>query len=162
MMPRGRATRSDDRRQPSVHGRRRSANGVRPPPPRRREAAQRPARHLSAEPMGVQKLLVMIVADVDADGLVRALVPRGYSTTKIGSTGGFLRRGNTTLLCGVPAAEVEGVLALVRQLCPARTELLTVGGILPSGDAGYLTEPAEVRVGGAVVFVLPVERFERV
>jgi uncharacterized protein YaaQ len=114
------------------------------------------------EPPDAQKLLVIIVADTDADGLVRAMVQRGHPATKIGSTGGFLRRGNTTLLSGVPASEVEEVLRLVRRLCPARSELLTLGALPLAGEMPFITEPVEVRVGGAVVFVLNVERFERV
>lgn len=108
------------------------------------------------------KLLVVIVADTDADGLIAAMIERGFPATKIGSTGGFLRRGNTTLLSGVEAEAVDDVLALVRRLCPARTELLTVNALPVAGEVPFLTEPIEVRAGGAVIFVLDVERFERI
>lgn len=108
------------------------------------------------------KLLVIIASDPDADGLVRALVNAGHSATKIGSTGGFLRRGNTTLLCGVPGDEVETVIAMVRRLCPPRTELLSVSTLPVAGEMPYFTEPIEVRAGGAVLFVLSVDRFERI
>jgi uncharacterized protein YaaQ len=131
-------------------------------PRRARAALARRERLTPTEPPDAQKLLVIIVADADADGLVRAMVQRGHPATKIGSTGGFLRRGNTTLLSGLPASEVEEVLSLVRRLCPARTELLTLGALPLAGEVPFVTEPVEVRVGGAVVFVLHVERFERV
>jgi uncharacterized protein YaaQ len=131
-------------------------------PRRARAAPARRERPLPQEPPDAQKLLVIIVADADADGLVRAMVRRGHPATKIGSTGGFLRRGNTTLLSGVPASEVDEVLSLVRRLCPARSELLTLGALPLAGEVPFVTEPIEVRVGGAVVFVLNVERFERV
>jgi uncharacterized protein YaaQ len=108
------------------------------------------------------KLLITIVSDADADGLVRAMVERGYPATKIGTTGGFLRRGNTTLLSGVNADEVDDVIALVRRLCPVRTELLTIGAMPIAGEMPFLTEPIEVRAGGAVIFVLEIQRFERV
>ena len=139
---------------------RRTRTGARHRPPR--EAAAHGDALLPREAPDAQKLLVIVVADVDADGLVRALVQSGHATTKIGSTGGFLRRGNTTLLCGVPSADVDGVLLLVRRLCPVRTELLTLGALPLAGEVPFVTEPVEVRVGGAVVFVLDVERFERV
>lgn len=106
--------------------------------------------------------MVIIVSDADADGLGRGLVARDLASTKIGSTGGFLRRGNTTLLCGVPAREVETVLALVRELCPMRTEYLALGALPLAGEMPFVAEPVEVRAGGAVVFILNVERFERV
>lgn len=130
-----------------------------------RRASTAPAhgeRFTPCEPPDAQKLLIIIVSDTDADGLVRAMVQRGLAATKIGSTGGFLRRGNTTLLVGVPASEVEAVLTLVGRTCPARTELLTLGALPFGGEMPFIGEPVEVRVGGAVVFVLHVERFERV
>jgi uncharacterized protein YaaQ len=108
------------------------------------------------------KLLIVIVSDPDADGLLRAMVERGFSATKIGSTGGFLRRGNTTLLSGVAADQVDEVIELVRDLCPVRTELLAINSIPLAGEMPFLTEPVEVRAGGAVIFVLPVARFERI
>jgi uncharacterized protein YaaQ len=108
------------------------------------------------------KLLIIILSDSDADGLIRAMVERGYPATKIGTTGGFLRRGNTTLLSGVGEEEVDDVLALIRRLCPVRTELLTLGAIPIAGELPFLNEPIEVRAGGAVIFVLDIDRFERV
>jgi uncharacterized protein YaaQ len=129
---------------------------------RPRPLPARPDRPLPADPPDAQKLLVIIVSDADADGLIQATVQRGLAATKIGSTGGFLRRGNTTLLIGVPAADVDEVLGLIRRLCPARSELLTLGALPLGGEVPFVTEPVEVRIGGAVVFVLNVERFERV
>lgn len=154
-MIRCRAARSLAAGESSFTGRR--AEGRRP-----RQAPAPREQPLARQPPEAQKLLVIVVADVDADSLVRALVQRRHATTKIGSTGGFLRRGNTTLLCGVPAAAVDEVLVLVRQLCPARSEPLPLGALPLAGELPFITEPAEVRVGGAVVFVLNVERFERV
>lgn len=129
---------------------------------RPREAPTRRERVALNEPPDAQKLLVVIVSDHDADGLIRAMVERGLAATKIGSTGGFLRRGQSTLLIGVPAVDVDDVINAIRQTCPARSELLTVGALPLAGEIPFVTEPVEVRVGGAVVFVLNVERFERV
>ncbi|MGH2586926.1 MAG: cyclic-di-AMP receptor [Dehalococcoidia bacterium] len=121
------------------------------------------ARTESIEPSrSGMKLVIAIVADADADGLIRAMIERGYPATKIGSTGGFLRRGNTTLLSGVQEDRVDDVIALVRRLCPARTELLTLGSMPIAGEMPFLNEPLEVRAGGAIVFVLDIVRFERV
>ena len=110
-------------------------------------------RFTPREPPDAQKLLIIIISDTDADGLVRAMVQRGLAATKIGST---------TLLVGVPASEVETVITLVGRTCPARTELLTLGALPFGGETPFISEPVEVRVGGAVIFVLNVERFERV
>jgi uncharacterized protein YaaQ len=107
-----------------------------------------------------QKLLIIIASDGDADVLMKKMVKRGYPATKVGSTGGFLRRSNVTILSGVEAGEVEDVLTLVRQECRSRTELVPTQ-VLPFPEAMLPAEPVEVRVGGAIVFVLPVERFEK-
>ena len=68
------------------------------------------------------KLVIIIASDSDADRLMHRLVEQGYPATKIGSTSGFLRRGNATVLSGVEAGEVDAVLGAVRAECRARTE----------------------------------------
>lgn len=108
-----------------------------------------------------QKLVIVIVAANDGERLMQALVQQGVPATKIGSAGGFLRRGNVTILSGVGASEVDAVLALVRRTCAVRTEMSPVH-TLPLVGASADDNPREVRTGGAVVFVLDVERFERV
>lgn len=130
-------------------------------PTRRRSAAEERATPRDGQQSGM-KLVVVIVSDTDADGLIRAMIERGFPATKIGSTGGFLRRGNTTLLSGVESDQVDDVLALIRRLCPVRTELLAISALPLAGDMPFLNEPVEVRAGGAIIFVLDVERFERV
>jgi uncharacterized protein YaaQ len=112
-------------------------------------------------PNGPLKLVIVIASDSDADRLMKVLVERGYPATKISSTGGFLHRGNATILSGVEAAEVEELIALVRAECHARTEYVPVQTLPFFGEGATLSEPVEVRVGGAIVFVLSVERFEK-
>ena len=105
-----------------------------------------------------QKLLVVITADDDADTLIRKLVERGYPATKVSSTGGFLRRGSATILSGIEAEDVDLVLSIIRTECKARTEYVPSQALPFPGDA-MPREPVQVRVGGAICFVLPVERF---
>ena len=108
-----------------------------------------------------QKLVLAIVSANDGERLMQALVRQGLPATKIGSAGGFLRRGNATILSGVPADQVDEVIELVRRTCPARTEMAPVQ-TLPLVGASAAGPPVEVRTGGAVVFVLSVEGFERI
>jgi uncharacterized protein YaaQ len=108
------------------------------------------------------KLVMMIVSDTDADQLMGALVEKGYPVTKIGSTGGFLRRGNVTVFSGVAESEVENVMELVTDICHARKEFVPVQTLPFIGDGSFSAEPIEVRVGGAIVFVLDVDRFQRI
>jgi len=107
------------------------------------------------------KLVVIIASDSDAERLTKKLVEQGYPATKISSTGGFLRKGNATILSGVEASEVDSILAMVRLECYARTEYVPVQTLPFFGEGSVLQEPIEVRVGGAIVFVLDVERFEK-
>ena len=107
-----------------------------------------------------QKLLIVITADDEADTLIRKLVERGYPATKVSSTGGFLRRGSATILSGIEANDVDAVMTIVREECKARTELVPAQA-LPFPESIYPAEPVQIRVGGAIVFVLPVDRFEK-
>jgi uncharacterized protein YaaQ len=105
---------------------------------------------------------VLIIAGTsDVDRLIDRLIKRGLPATKIASSGGFLRRGSATILSGVDDNDVEPVIELARQECRARKELVPVQNLPVLGEIGAATEPLEVRVGGATVFVMDVGRFER-
>jgi len=107
------------------------------------------------------KLVVIIASDTDADRLMRKLVEQGFPATKVSSTGGFLHRGSATILSGIESDEVDQVVSLARSECRARTELVPVQTLPFFGEGTALAEPVEIRVGGAIVFVLNVERFEK-
>ncbi|MCR4398782.1 MAG: cyclic-di-AMP receptor [Firmicutes bacterium] len=108
------------------------------------------------------KLIISVVQDKDVGRLLDSLVRRGYQTTKLASTGGFLRQGNTTLLIGVPDDRVDDAVGIIEQTCRSRTEILSPVAA-PSGPAeAYIPYPVEVRVGGATLFVLDVEQFRKV
>lgn len=111
-------------------------------------------------PQADQKLLIVIASDSDADTLIQKLVKRGYPATKVSSTGGFLRRGSATIFSGVEADDVDSVIAIIREECQARTEFVPAQA-LPFPESIYPAEPVEVRTGGAIVFVVSVERFEK-
>lgn len=107
------------------------------------------------------KLVVAIVHNEDAGPLVDALLEREYRTTRLHSSGGFLRQSNATVLVGVEEERVEDVVAIVRESCHARTQVVNpMPPIMEPGEF-FMPYPLEVEVGGATVFVLPVERFER-
>lgn len=107
------------------------------------------------------KLIFAVVQGKDADGLRDGLLEAGYRTTQINSAGGFLRESNATFLIGVDDNDVHDVLRIVRKNCYTRTQY--VNPLLPIMEPGefYMPYPVEVEVGGATVFVVPVERFER-
>ena len=108
------------------------------------------------------KLIVAVVQDKDSIKLIEALMVKGYRATKLASTGGFLKEGNTTLLIGVDTDKVPEVLSIIRKTCKSREQLVTpltpVGGPVDS----YVPYPIEVIVGGATVFVVNVEQYEKI
>jgi uncharacterized protein YaaQ len=109
------------------------------------------------------KLIMAIVQAQDARVLMDALVAEGYRATKIGSTGGFLVRGNVTVLVGVDDDKVNAVLDILRKYCHSRREFVSpVVPISDSAAARGWAQPVQVEVGGTTVFVLDVERFERI
>ena len=107
------------------------------------------------------KLVIAIVQDEDTPALTDALVAAGYRFTKISTTGSFLRTGNTSLLIGVDEDEVPGVMSVLRRTCRRRTQVAVPYS--PALEPGllYMPENFEVEVGGAVVFIIDVARFER-
>lgn len=117
---------------------------------------------MTTEQPAPTKMCILVVADSDSNQLMKQMVEGGYSATKIGSTGGFLRRGSVTILSGVRDDQLEPLLDVVREVCHARKEFVPVQTLPFLGDGGFTSEPVEVRVGGAIVFVLDIERFERV
>ena len=109
----------------------------------------------------VDKLIIIIAASDDADRLLERVIAAGYPATKIASTGGFLRRGNATILSGVSAGAVDEVLAMVHAECEPREEFVPVN-TLPFPGSLPPSQPLPVRVGGAIVFVLDVQQFEKI
>ncbi len=107
------------------------------------------------------KLIVSIVHGDDEHGLTEALKAEGFQSTKISTTGGFLREGNATILIGVEDARVGVVINLIRDHCHRRTQYVNpLPPVMEPGEL-YMPNPVEVEVGGATVFVLSVERLER-
>jgi uncharacterized protein YaaQ len=63
------------------------------------------------------KLMLIIVRDEDADPATQELIQNDFRVTRMASTGGFLRRGNSTLLVGVEDDLVEKVTDLLKHVC---------------------------------------------
>jgi len=107
------------------------------------------------------KLVVAIVHNEDAGALVDALLEAEHRATRLHSSGGFLKQSNATIIVGADDDKVEAVLGLVRATCTSRTQVVNpMPPIMEPGEF-FMPYPLEVEVGGATVFVLPVERFER-
>lgn len=107
------------------------------------------------------KLVIAIVHDKDVTELSKALVEGGFRSTKLNSTGGLLRSGSTTFLIAIEDEAVEVLLEVIKDNCSTREEVLMQQSMLGVGLESLLSIPVNVTVGGATVFVLPIEQFER-
>jgi uncharacterized protein YaaQ len=106
------------------------------------------------------QLVLAIVQDEDAGPVIEALTSAGFRATRINTVGGFLRKGNATVVVGVEKTRLHRALLIIRDNCETRTEFFVPTA---PGEVGepYPLDPIQVQVGGATVFVLDVERFER-
>jgi uncharacterized protein YaaQ len=95
----------------------------------------------------MKKLIIAVVQNEDADAVVDALLEEEFRATRLASTGGFLRRGNTTLMIGADEDQVDRVLDLIRQ--HARSGHAPAEGVTGSPPAA------------ATVFVLDLEEYQR-
>jgi uncharacterized protein YaaQ len=95
------------------------------------------------------KLVLAVVSNNAAEGITDALLAAGFRTTRLASTGGFRREGNTTIMMGVEDDDVEPVLTLLR------SGAATIG-VKKSAQAAAPPGPNQPTGRGAV-FVLPLE-----
>ncbi len=105
------------------------------------------------------KLLFAVVQNDDVKSLVKALIEHEVSVTRISSSGGFLRGGNTTLMIGVEKGRVEGTLELIRTHSSRREILTAASSALPMLGVDPVHTPVRVTVGGATVFVVDAEQY---
>ncbi|HHV54142.1 MAG TPA: hypothetical protein GXX55_01605 [Firmicutes bacterium] len=120
------------------------------------------------------KLVLTVVQNQDVGLVLEKLLAKGLRATKLASTGGFLRQGNTTLLVGVQDERVPEVIEILRAVCGPRTgaAVATTGPPLSREGERSVASPADLspgspgaappRPGGTIAFVLDVVRFDRV
>ena len=105
------------------------------------------------------KLIIAIVQDEDASRLIGNLMNEGFGVTKLATTGGFLRSGNTTLLLGVDDQKFDAAMGVIEKVCKSRKQIATSPSPVAGTTGVYVPYPIEVMVGGATVVVLNVEQF---
>jgi len=107
------------------------------------------------------KLVVAVIHNRDKNKVIDDLIRNGFKFTIIGSTGGFLREGNTTFLIGIEDTEKGAVLSIIEQNCQTREQIVNV--LPPDGTpvGTFVPNPIKVPVGGAVVWIIHVEEMHR-
>jgi uncharacterized protein YaaQ len=108
------------------------------------------------------KLIIAIVQDDDAGDLIDALNEEGFRVTKLATTGGFLKSGNTTLMIGVEEDGVDKVMGVIEEVCKTRDQIVTSPSPVAGSTGVYVPYPVEVEVGGATIFVVDVDKFIKI
>lgn len=106
------------------------------------------------------KLVLAIVGKDDSSMVLSALTREGFQVTKLATTGGFLKAGNTTFLIGTEDNKVNQVIEIITEYSSKRTQIVPSATAMEVGM--YTSFPIEVTVGGATIFVLNVEHYEKV
>ncbi len=107
------------------------------------------------------KMITAIINHKDTNKVCQALTEKGFEHTRLATTGGFLRSGNTTLLMGVNDERLEEALSIINQNCKRRREPVPTVHGADVNVSVYSQFPTEVTVGGAIVFITEVTRFEK-
>jgi uncharacterized protein YaaQ len=108
------------------------------------------------------KLIIAIVQDDDAGDLIDIITDGGYRVTKLATTGGFLKAGNTTLMIGVDKEQVDHVVQVIEDECRTRKQVVTSPSPVAGSTGVYVPYPVEVEVGGATIFVVDVDKFVKI
>ena len=105
------------------------------------------------------KLIFAIVSNDDSSKVSKELTKNRFSVTKLATTGGFLMAGNTTFIIGTEDERVDEAIEIIGKHSKKRTQM--VPSSASYGFGMYTSFPVEVQVGGATIFVMNVERFEK-
>ena len=108
------------------------------------------------------KLVIAVVQGEDAQRTSEALTASGFGSTRITSSGGFLQQGNVTFLIGIEDTREAEAVQVIRDNCRERSRYLTPMPPVPEPGEFFMPYPVEVQVGGATVFVVPVDSFEKI
>ncbi len=105
------------------------------------------------------KMIIAIINPDDSNAVTTALTKKGFSSTRLATTGGFLRAGNDTILVGADDDKVQTVIDMIKEESHSRKQMIPTNTEMSYGY--YPTMPVEITVGGATIFVVDIERFER-
>ncbi|NLN14527.1 MAG: hypothetical protein GX185_02855 [Tissierellia bacterium] len=93
------------------------------------------------------KLIIAVIQDEFINKVTRALMENDIRVTRLSSTGGFLKSGNTTLFIGTHEIHLDKVIDIIRKECKTKR-------------VNKLGE--EVRVGGANIFIINMDKYVRI
>ena len=105
------------------------------------------------------KLILAIISSDDTTIVMNELIQKKYQVTKLSSSGGFLRKKNTTIMVGCGDEQVHNVIQIIQDNAQQREEIIPV----PSSEMSQLWMlPPQIIVGGATIFVLNIDQFYKI
>ena len=108
------------------------------------------------------KMVMAVIHDEDSHRLMESLTKEGFMATKLASTGGLLKTGNTTLFVGVEKDKVDKVVELIKEICRTSKKMSLVNPPVSNVPDNMLAYPVEITVGGATIFVLDVDQYIKI
>jgi len=111
------------------------------------------------------KMLLAIVGKDDEMETSSQLIAAGFFVTKIATSGGFLQRKHVTFMIGTDDEKVDTAIAIIKKYAGERKTVKYTNLAAPSGPITpgmNYTVPVKADVGGSTIFIMNVERFEKI
>jgi len=107
----------------------------------------------------IKRLMAAVIQNEDVENAVQVLGKLGFVVTRMPSQGGFLRKGNHTLLVGMPIGREEAAVRALKACCRKRVEYSRT---LLHDPSGSVSKPIEININGATVFVFEIESYHEI
>lgn len=107
----------------------------------------------------LDRLVILTVFDSQADPLMKQLTREDFHFTVINSTGGVMQEAVICLLVGFFHERMPVLLEIVRNKCRPYRKYIPTQSLLP-GELANLPM-LEAQLGGALIYMMNVERFEQ-
>ena len=107
----------------------------------------------------VDRLALLVVSGSQADNLMKDLQQEKFYYTVIDTSGGVISEAVTCLMLGFPQERLPVLVELARKHCQPYLQYIPAQ-IQPPGDLTMLPM-VEAQAGGALVYLMNVERFEQ-
>jgi uncharacterized protein YaaQ len=108
------------------------------------------------------KLVFAVVQTKDVEACADALAAAGFVCTRFATQGGFLDSSNCTLMIGVGDEQVDDVVDILRGHAKRRVEMLEAPAPGAGAPMPAIAPTVDIEVGGATVFVVPLDRLEKI
>ena len=107
------------------------------------------------------KLIITITSEENAEKLIKLLVKKGFTATILESKGIFLKEKSCTLLIACKEKEMSSILEVIKKCCASKEEYISTPPE-PTDKEFTVPPPSLVKVGGAVIMVVDLEKFEKI